>query len=133
MQHVFGLYKRCRPDDTYAMGNRLMRSVRRTLGLLLVAAVAVSMAEPLAPELHDRDSGATVHVDLSSRQHEGDPSDGHSSDAAHLCHCLHAHVGGLPSQSAATRHIGWATWVADLAEDRPATSPHGTLFRPPIS
>ena len=84
------------------------------------------------PELHDRDSGATLHVDLSSQQHQGD-QDLHSSDAAHLCHCLHAHVGGLPSHPAVTPMTDASGLIAALTKRVPRSAPPRTLLRPPIS
>lgn len=109
-----------------------IRSLRKAVTTLLLGAVVVAAAESLAPELHDGDSGTVVHVDVSSQQHSGSPLDGHATDAAHLCHCLHAHVGSLPARSVVTFSAVAIRLAASRASDAPPSAVPSAPFRPPI-
>lgn len=109
------------------------RPLLRLVWSLLVFATVLATLEPLAPELHDRDSGVAVHVDLSQRQHQGDPFSGHSRDAAHLCHCLHLHVGGLPTRGDIQAVAVPASLEPPFDERLPVSAQRSAVFRPPIA
>lgn len=115
------------------MRTAFRRVTRALLGLLLASAMALAVTEQLAPELHDRDAGVSVHVDVPSDRHQGDPLSGHSANIAHLCHCSHFHAGTSPTREG--RRLARST--SSLARPRndvaPRSANRDSILRPPIA
>ena len=115
------------------MRSAFRRVIRGVLGVLLAGATALAVAEQLAPELHDRDAGVAVHVDVPLDQHQGDPFSGRSTSVAHLCHCLHVHAGTSPTREVTRAALSSPSLARPRNEVAPRSAYRDSILRPPIA